>query len=162
MDRAINMGDFPIESLKTVLGNIIGNSAKIAIGTTKSKVKTVAAADYTIDGQIYTLAATDDFFVHTDLTVQPVASTKYYALCVDAAGAGSIIAGPNNLTVAVSAQTNKAAVAKIPATVCLVGIVKIVTDATHTFTPATTLHDAAGITASYYNVATVPTAGVPA
>ena len=158
MDRAINMGDVPIQAFKTLMGNVVGNSAKIAIGTAPAKVKTVAAIDYTIDGQIYTLAATDDFFVHTDVTVQPLNSTKYYALCVDAAGAGSIIAGPNNLTAAVSAQTNKAAVPAIPDTKCLVGIIKVVT-AGAVFTPATTSH--AGIT-TYYNVAAVPTAGVPA
>jgi hypothetical protein len=157
MDRAINMGDINIQSSKTLHGNRVCNSAKIAIGTTTTKIKTVAAIDYTIDGQVYTLAATDDFFVNTDLTVQPIASTKYYALCVDAAGAGSIIAGPNNLTAAVTAQTNKSAVPAIPDTKCLVGIIKVVTVGS-VFTPATTAYT--GIT-TYYNVAAVPTAGVP-
>lgn len=161
MDRAIGLQDLNLETHKTFFGNRVCNSAKIAIGTTKSKVKTVAAIDYTIGGILYTLAATDDFFVHTDLTVQPANSTKYYALCVDAAGASVVIAGPNNLTAAISAQTNKDALPKIPATACLVGVLKIVTGAA-TYTPATTLNDAANVTATYYNVAAIPTAGIPA
>lgn len=162
MDRAINLEDINIEAMKSIMGTMISNSAKIAIGTTASKVKTVAAVDFMIDGQLYTLAATDDFFAHTDTSVQPVASTRYYMLVVDASGVGYIIAGPSTLTAAVTTQTNKAACPKVPAGKCLVGILKIVTDATHTFIPGTTLNTAAGITATYYNVAAVPSAGIPA
>lgn len=161
MDRAINMGDVNLATIKSLLGNRPFSSGKIAIGTTKSKVKTAAAIDYCIDGQFYSVAATDDLFVHTDLTVQPTLSTKWYALCLDAAGAASIIQGPNNLTAAVSAQTNKAALPEIPATKCLVGAIKVVSGAA-TYTPATTLNDAANITTTYWNLSAVPTAGVPA
>ena len=162
MDRATTLADVNLEVTKTLLGNRALSNGKIAIGTTKSKVKTVANIDYCIDGQIYSLAATDDFFVHTDLTVQPLLSTKWYALCVNAAGTGSIIQGPNNLTANVTAVTNKAALPKIPADLCCVGAIKIVTAVAATYTPATTLNDAANVTTTYYNLSAVPSAGVPA
>ena len=121
----------------------MGNAA-IAIGTTKSKIKTAAAIDYSIGGVAYTKAATDDLFVFTDVTVQPVGTTRYYLLGLDKDGASVVTTG------------TATELPDVPAGSCPVGYVKIVTDATHTFTQATTLLDAAGVTATYVNIAVPP------
>ena len=156
---ASGLADIQDLGLRILLGNRNYSKGGVAIGITKSKVKTAAAVDYTIDGVFYTKAATDDLFVHTDLTVQAVGTTKLYALCLDAAGAASIIAGPVTQTAAGSTYALKAGqMPVIPVTKCCVGVLKIVTDATHTFTPATTLNDAAGITATYFDISVVPAA----
>lgn len=160
MDRAIGIGELVTEELRILLGNRNFISGALVIAGTKSKVKLAAAVDYCIDGQIYHVAITDNLFVHTDLTVQAANTTKWYALCLDAAGAATIIPGNSVLTAALTAGTDVAYLPKVPATVCIVGAIKIVTTAA--FTPATTLHDAAGITTTYYNLSCVPTSGLPA
>ena len=48
----------------------------------------------------------------------------------------------------------------IPATECCVGALKVVTDSSHTFTPGTTAHNAAGVTTTYASLSVIPTAGV--
>jgi hypothetical protein len=148
MLRAICLGDINTEEMRILLGNRNFISGAVAIGGTKSKVKIAAAVDYCIDGQIYHKAITDDLFVHTDLTVQAANTTKWYALSLDAAGAALITTG------------TATALPKLAATQCIIGAIKIVTTAT--FTPATTLHDAAGITTTYYNLSCVPVSGLPA
>jgi hypothetical protein len=159
---AICLGDVQDAVIRTILGNRVMSNPGIAIGTTKSKAKTANTTEYCIDGVIYSKAATDDLFVHTDVSVQAVGTTRYYALCLDAAGAATVIAGATTANVAGSTYPIAAKMPPIPSTVCLVGAIKIVTDATHTYTPATTLNDAAGITATYYNLAgVVPAAGIP-
>ena len=62
---------------------------------------------------------------------------------------------------AITAGTAAAMLPEIPDTTCLIGGVKVITDATHTFTPATTELSAAGITDEYYNFSCAPIAGHP-
>lgn len=141
----VGIGDLNLKIARLLAGTRAFTSGAIAIGTTKSKVKTAAIINYCIDGIMYTKAATDDLFVFTDLTVQAANTTKLYALCLDAAGTASIVTGTAT---------------KLPTiadTLCVVGAVKIV--CTATFTPATTLLDAAGITATYVNLSCAPTSG---
>ena len=148
MDRALCIGDIVTEELRNLLGNRCFLSGELAIANTKSKVKIAAAVDYCIDGQIYHKAITDDLFVHTDLTVQPANTTRWYALSLDKDGNGLITQG------------TATQLPKLASTQCIIGAIKIVTTAT--FTPATTLNDAAGITVTYYNLSCVPTSGLPA
>lgn len=157
MDRAPNIGDVVTEVLRILLGNRAWTSGAIAIGSNTAKVKTTVAIEYCIDGQAYSKAITDDLFVHTDLTVQAVATTKWYALSLDKAGNALITQGPAVLTANVTDLTNKTALPKLAATQCMVGALKIVTVGS-VFTPATTAHTT--IT-SYFNLSCVPTAGIP-
>lgn len=131
---------------RILIGTRAFTSGALAIGTTKSKVKTAAAINFCIDGIMYLKAATDDLFVFTDLTVQAANTTKFYALCLDASGAASIVTGTST------------GLPDIADTLCVVGYVKIVTTAA--FTPATTLLDAAGITATYVNLSCAPAAAL--
>jgi hypothetical protein len=149
-----NLLDINQATLRSLLGTRCYSAAACAIGTTKSKVKTTNAISYSIAGIMYAKAATDDFFVHTDVTVQPISTTRAYLLCIDAAGdalivreTAPIVFSPGNLGV----TTGK--LPALPAGYAPVGVLKIVTDATNTFTPATTLNDAAGITATYTDLA---------
>lgn len=157
---AICLGDVFTEALRTLLGNRCFTKAICAIGSNAAKIKTTTnTVQYCIDGQLYEKAATDDLFVFTDLTIQPVSTTCFYALCLDASGAASIVNGEPVLTALITAGTAVALFPKVPSTVCVVGGVKVITDSTHTFTPATTELSAAGITDEYYNFSCIPTAG---
>lgn len=140
-------------------------TAAIAIGTNKAKVKTVAAIQYCINGFIYTKAATDDLFVFTTVApVQGLLTTCYYLLCLDAAGASVVVNGTPMLTAAITA-TNYPTVPAIPVgtdgipTACPIGIVKVVCAAAATFTPGTTLLDAANVTATYKDISVFPMNG---
>ena len=143
--KAICLGDVYHATLRTLLGNRCFISGAIAIGGTTTEGEIAAAIDYCIDGVLYHKAIADDLFVHTDLTVQAIGATKWYALCMDASGAGSIIQG------------TATALPVIPDNLCIVGALKIV-NTSSVFTPATTAHTTV---TTYYNLSCVPVAGVP-
>ncbi len=163
MSKATCLGDIGTAAARNLLGNRCFGSGLLAISAVSAaKVKTVTnTIAYTIDGQIYTLAPTDNI-AFTTLTVQPVSTTCYYAVVVNAAGTPSIINGTPVLTASITAGTDKALLPEIPGTQCIIGAVKVETDSTHTFTPATTELSAAGITDTYYNLSCAPAAGFPA
>ncbi|OHD23517.1 MAG: hypothetical protein A2Y38_12200 [Spirochaetes bacterium GWB1_59_5] len=139
-----SIGNLVTAIQRFLIGTRAFTSGAIAIGTTKSKVKTASIINFCIDGIMYVKAATDDLFVFTDLTVQAANTTKYYLLGLDSSGAATITPGTST------------ALPDCPAGVCPVGYLKIVTTAA--FTPATTLLDAAGITTTYVNLSCAPTA----
>lgn len=153
---AICLGDVFSAAMRILLGNRCFTKAVCAIGTTVQKIKTTATTEYCIDGIMYSKAATDDLFVFTDLTVQPISSTCYYALCLDKDGNGTIINGDSVLT-----SVGGAVLPDIPADQCLIGAVKVVTDASGTFVPATDGLDDAAVTDTYYNFSCAPAAGHP-
>lgn len=161
MNRAINLGDINTAALRNLLGNRCFTKAICAIGSNTAKAKTTATAEYCIDGVMYSKGATDDLFVFTDLTVQPISTTCFYALCLDSGGNASIINGTPVSTAAITAGTAHAYIPEIPATKCCVGAIKVVTDGTGTFVPATDGLDDAAVTDTYYNFSCVPTAGYP-
>lgn len=159
MNSAICLGDIDIAAVRNLLGNRCFTKAVCAIGGTVQKARTTATAEYCIDGQMYSKASTDDLFVFTDVTVQPISTTCFYALCLDASGSGSIINGTPVLTASITAGTDKALIPEIPSTKCCVGAIKVVTDATGTFVPATDGLNDAAVTDTYFNFSCVPTAG---
>jgi len=144
----INLGFITTAVNRFLMGTRLFTSGAIAIGTTKSKIKTVNAINFCIDGIAYVKAATDDLFVFTDLTVQPASSTRYYLLGLTVAGASSVTTG------------TATDLPDAPDGVCPIGYVKIVTSAAGTFIPATTLLDAAQVTATYVNLSCGPSAAL--
>lgn len=144
---AISLGDIFRDVERMLLGTRNFISGAVAIGTTKTKVNLAAAIDYCIDGIMYHKAITNDCFAHSNVTVQPVSTTKYYMLCINSSGTGSIVQG------------NDAKLPPIPAGVCPVGYLKIVTAAA-TFTPGTDDHDKALVTVTYVNLSCVPAAAL--
>lgn len=162
--KPICLADLKTQAERILVGTRQNGNAAIAIGTTKSKVTTGAATTYSINGVMYSKAATADLFVFTTLKVQPVLTTCYYLLCLDASGNSVVVNGTPMLTADIT-TTNFPMVPEIPVdangipTAAPIGIVKIVLASTATFTPATTLLDAANLTTTYYNVACMPVNG---
>lgn len=76
MSKATCLGDIETAAARNLLGNRCFGSGLLAISAVSAaKVKTVTnTIAYTIDGQIYTLAPTDNI-AFTTLTVQPVSTT---------------------------------------------------------------------------------------
>lgn len=137
--------DLTQQVLRDQIGTRNFTTGALAIGGTATKVKSAAALNYCINNVLYTKAATDDLFAHTDLTVQAANTTKYYLLCMDTSAAGSIVQG------------TATELPDVPAGKCAVGYLKIVTVAV-TFTPATDSHAAAGVTTTYVNLSQLPLA----
>lgn len=158
---AICLGNIYDAALRNLLGNRCFGKALLAISGTATAVKTVTnTITYCIDGQLYELAPTDPI-AFTDLTVQPVATTAFYAVAVDAAGTPKIYNGTPVLTSKITAGTEKALFPDVPSTHAVIGGIKITTDATHTFNPGpgNTELSAAGITDEYFNFSCIPVAG---
>lgn len=136
----------------------------VATGTTTSKVKTTAAADFVVGGTIFNKAATDDFWTLSGAVVA-ISSWQKYILCVDDGGVATALeATQSNVSAAAVTFGNIAAAAKafpqnpwaplitiLSASRCVFGVLTVATNASTTFTPGTTLLGAAGITATYIN-----------
>lgn len=132
-------------------------AAGCATATTTSQVKTVNTLTFLINGAFKSKAATDNFWTLAG-TLVAASSFQKYALLIDASGAATIQeATQNNVSAAtvswanVSRVSDAAPLLTITAggTKAVAGVLTVATDATHTFTPGTTLLGAAGITATY-------------
>jgi hypothetical protein len=162
MSKAISLGDVFTIPLRVLLGNRCFTKAICAIGGTKSMIKTTTnTVQYCIDGIAYEKAPTDDLFVFTDLAVQPISTTCYYALCLDKSGNGSIVNGTPVLTASITAGTAAAVIPEVASTLCVIGAVKVVTDGTGTFVPATDGLDDGAVTDTYFNLSCVPVNSAP-
>lgn len=102
LDRApdwyflVQPGEAEIKAaLKTVSLAAVG----AAIGTTKTKVKTVAASVHVVDNVFYTTALTDDFWTLTGFDCTNALYNKCL-LCIDSAGAMQIGEGTEAATAA--------------------------------------------------------------
>jgi hypothetical protein len=122
------------------------NSAAIAIATTPTQVRTGAALSYQVNGTLYTKAATDNFWTLTGPVLADGQSRKYL-LCIDAAGAASVVRSETDLP---TAQASKLTFPTVPAGRCVVGVVQVDT-AGAVFTPGTTSLAAATATDTYTN-----------
>jgi hypothetical protein len=120
-----------------------------ATATVTSQAKTVNTLTYTIDGVFKSKVATDNFWTLTGTAVTAGGSgaTMHYALCINAAGAASVVQGPTNqgsTTAWTPAPANQ-----LPADICIAAVMKISLTAATVFTPGTTLLGAAGVTTTY-------------
>jgi hypothetical protein len=130
------------------LQNRAYTAAGAAIATVTSKVKIANTVDYTIDGAWQTaVSATDNFWVLAG-SVVPAANACIFLLCLDAAGAEHVVQSSIAATVAACNfnLTGANTTSQIDA-LCVVSYLTITMDATHTFTPGTTLLGATGVTA---------------
>lgn len=120
----------------------------VAVGTTTSKVKTTNSVSFSVDGALYTKAATDDFWTLSG-SVLAVSSFRVILLLVNAAGTMSIASSSDSL---VSAA--KCVLPDITTTLdgkAIFGYITVATNSSTTFTPGTTLLGAAGITTTYFS-----------
>lgn len=164
----MRLDDIPQGPLRQALGLRVNTVPVLAINTGgAATVKTTNAIGYTIDGRPYTKAALSAVALavnttlqakitfSTALAVQPVSTTVYYILVINAAGTVSCLQGTY------SGQTFTGA--NIPLgdgsmpdpddpAYCIIGGIKIVTNSSTTFTPGTTALDAAGLTVTFVDL----------
>lgn len=132
-----------IDDIQNATVNAVLSSGAVAIATTTTKVKSVATISFTVDGEFKSLAATDNFWTLTG-GVLAAGESNIWLLCVDAAGAASVIEGTKATTVAGVVLGSPAA------TVTVVGAVTVTCNSA-TFTPGTTALSAGTITVVYRN-----------
>lgn len=163
-------------SLRHVLGNRCHTKAALAINAAgAATVKTTGATIFSIGGVLYTkaaLAAQSIAVTHrldgTAVTtaepayVQPAEATVVYVVALNKDGTVAVVQG----SYAGQAVTFKPDLTKVlvgngdipdePAGYTAIGAIKVATAAATTFTPGTTLLDAAGLTVTYYDVSVLP------
>ena len=81
-----------IDSMKTALKNMCLSDVGAAIGTTKTKAKSVSTATFLVNGEFKSKAATDDFWTLTGFDCTNGNYNKCL-LCIDASGNAQIAAG---------------------------------------------------------------------
>jgi hypothetical protein len=126
--------------------------------------KTTSGYTYLSDGVFKTKAALAAQAFSAGHAVQPIGQTLYYTVGLDAAGNVFTYQGtaPSNNQVAEALANNLPAssvaskIADVPPGVTAVGLIKVVATGT-AFTPGATALDAAGITATFFDVALLPT-----
>ena len=163
--------------LRRLLGNQCLSKVTLAINAgSAATIKTTGATIFSIDGVLYTKAAllAQSFAVTHNACgeavggdqppayVQPVLTTVFYLVCLNAAGTVAIVQGsyegqsiayPNDLS---KVLTGKGGRPKEPEGYTAIGVVKIALAGAATFTPGTTALDAANVTATYYDVSRLP------
>jgi hypothetical protein len=121
--------------------------AGLAKGTNAHTIKTANSVNYTINGVFKGKGATDNIAM-TACLLQAISTWCLYLVSLDAADAATVTKGED-------ASTDTAVRPDLPANNCPIGLIKVATDATHTFTSGTTDLSAAGITATYQDVSTI-------
>jgi hypothetical protein len=146
--------------------NCAYSAAGCATATTTSKAKIVNTTAYTVGGRILSKGATDNFWTlggAGSATTVAVGSWQKYLLCIDDAGAASVVEGTqSSVSAAAVSWVNVSPAAKaftqnpwapiitvLSASRAILGVLTVATDATHTFIPGTTLLGATGITATF-------------
>lgn len=136
-------------------GLAIGDGAKTGVAIVAPNG---AGIDFSIDGIFYHKAEAATNLPLTAATAQTLLSKCLYLLIVDSDGAVTSVKGTDVLTADLTAGTKVLQWPEVPANKCPIGAVKITLASTGTFTAGTTALDAANVTATYYNLSTVPTA----
>lgn len=149
------------QSLINAIQNRSFTSAVLAEGTNAGTFKTTAACTFTIKGQHYAKAATDNIAFATGgdaFVTQPDLSTCYYLFVIDSAGAITVVQGRDSLKSRAQGKPLPGEIPNCPADRAVLGVMKIVTSG-GTFLPGTTDLSAAGVTDTYANCAHVPSGG---
>lgn len=149
-------------------------AAGLAEGTNANTIQTGNTVAYTIDGRFYSKSATDNIAIsYTGATVYQAAaggiqavnggftggvngSTRLYLVCLNSAGAVSIVPGKIVDSAALAAGEVSLDFPSAPKGVCPIGAIKVALTAGTTFTPGSTDLGAAGVTDTYYDLADVP------
>lgn len=171
------LSDLTVAALIALIGyaNITPAAAAVNLAINAAgaaTVKTNSALQYLNNGVIkYKAALAAQSIAPTagQAYVQPVSTTVYYTLGLDAAGAVVVVQGSydgQKLSLdpskglgnsqAGSSWEGDGSIPDVPAGVTPFGVIKVVTNGVATFTPGTTALDAAGVTASYFDVAVLP------
>lgn len=132
--------------------------AAIAIGDgAKTGPAFVTTSLYSIDGITYSKTGAATVIPFTALGLQAALTKCLYLAVIDSSGTVTFVKGTAVLTADLTAGTKVLKWPTVPAGLCPWGAVKITCASTATFTPGTTALDAANVTATYYDLATIPT-----
>jgi len=135
-----------------------GNSV-LAIGNgSKLGVATVVATTFSIDGIAKSRAAAATDLPFTAATAQGLLTKCLYLVCTNIGGTITTVKGTAVLTADLVAGTKVLQWPTATDGTCVIGAVKIATASTANFTPGTTALDAADVTATYYDLCSVPAA----
>lgn len=162
----INAG--PIRDL--IAGAVFTKPVLAINAASAATVKTTNAIVYSVNGVLYSkallsaqsIAVTHNSFGNAGgAYVQPSSTTAYYTLGLDAAGAVTVtqssFAGQDlSVLNAGTSARGSGYIADAPAGSTPFGVIKVVTGASATFTAGTTALDAAGITATYFDINALP------
>lgn len=165
--------DIQTRALREMLGTRNLSTAGLGVANgTSSKVDSANAIATIINGAFCAASALNEYVLtakaalqnpitHQDtFYVQPVSTTVYYVFVIDAADNVYTIQGTYSGQVLASDRGPRGDGSiprvAVPDTYAVLGAVKVETDSTHTFTPATTGFDAAGITDTWYDWAVLP------
>ena len=126
-------------------------AAGLAEGTTANTYKTVNTLAFTINGVFKSKGATDNIAFTSGVGTVPPSSAALYAIWIDTNGNFSNTRGP-----VVAAADPCPVPTQTTANVALVGLLKIVTDASTTFTPTSTDLGASGVTDTFFDCSVMP------
>jgi hypothetical protein len=161
--------------LRRALGDRCYSYATLAINAGgAATIKTTGATSYSVDGIMYTKAALSAQAItvtHNLLGnavaggvgpaayVQPASTTVIYLVALNAAGTVAIVQGGyNGLAITTPSgivRTSRGEAPEVPLGYTPIGYMKVALGAT-TFTPGTTLLDAANVTVTYGNLSVLP------
>lgn len=125
------------------------SSAALAEGTNANTFKTTATVNYSIDGVLYSKAATDNL-AFTAASQQADLTDCAYLVELDSSGTAATVKGT-----AVASGGTIVVPAPSAATKCPIGYIKVALSGS-TFTAGSTDLSAAGVTATYFNLAVLP------
>lgn len=149
-------------------------AAGLAEGTNANTIKTVNNITYTIDGRFYSKSATDNIAIsYAGASVYQAAaggvqavnggfsggvngSTRLYLICLDTAGAVSIVPGQIVDSTELAAGRVALQFPDAPVGVCPIGAMRIALTAGTAFTPGSTDLSASGVTDTFYDLMDVP------
>jgi hypothetical protein len=126
--------------------NSVFIAAGCATATTTSKAKFANTVTYMTDGAFHSLTTQDNFWTPNGPVLNAgatVVTANKYLLCVNSAGAATVVAGNPAPTLAAVTFT------ATPDALAIFGVLSVVTNAATTFTPGTTLLGAGGITSTF-------------
>lgn len=172
-----NLQSINTQDLRAAIGNRTFGKVTLAINAASAAtIKSTGAISYSVDGVCPTakaaLSAQSIAITHNALGiavsagaasyVQPVSTTVYYVVALDVSGNVGVFQGTyaGQSVAAVpgvhAAFYGNGGLPTIPYTYTPIGIIKVVTNGSTTFTAATTALDAAGVTVTYTDVTTLP------
>lgn len=132
-------------------GNFNLANAVLAEGTNANTIKTTAATSFSVNGLLYSKAATDNIAM-TACAVQADLTSCMYLVTIETDGDVVITKGTEQLT----GSGKDLLWPAIPANSAVLGAIKVVTSGA-TFTSGTTDLGAGTVTDTYYNFFTPPT-----
>ena len=132
-------------------GYVSLTAAGLAEGTTSATFKTANTLTYTSNGVFKSKSATDNLTFSSGHTALAASQACLFGVWVNDSGTVSTSQGP------IGTAGEVCPVPSAPANgLTLVGLIKVTTDASTTFTPGTTDLGASGITDAYYDTMVMP------